>query len=90
MCASFHSTATDLFASENVGYVWMVRMSLFKPMWCFIATTDSAIISPACSPTIVTPSMRSFPGTVRTLTKPRAASSAIARSSSPRSKRVVS
>jgi hypothetical protein len=47
----------------------VVPRILFNPRPCLIASTYSAIKSPECSPTIVTPRIRSLPGTVSTLTK---------------------
>src|SRR6478752_7383029 len=59
-------------------------------MPCFIAATNSTISSPACSPTMVAPRMRSFPGAVSTFTMPCALPSAMARSRSSRPYTVAS
>ena len=42
--------------------MWIVPSTLFRPMPWRMAATNSAIRSPACSPTIVAPRIASVPG----------------------------
>src|SRR6478752_3738650 len=74
-----NTSAASITVSERVGWGWMVNATSLASAAISIASTPSAIISPAPAPTMPTPSTRSVCGSSISFVIPSGRSRVIAR-----------